>query len=128
MAQTIGTIKCSYKLAGGIDWLVGGAPRQLTYRPAVTSDFLITACLRMSAPSVPTPNGYDGCFIVRQHAMQHTNHNLYKRHRLSADLILPLKLCPHAPELDIRTAGGADVVHDVNVDVIEHHHAAVCIG
>ena len=51
-----------------------------------------------------------------------------KWHDISPHLVLPLKLSPHAPELHIRAAGRADVVHDVNVDVIEYHHTAVCIG
>ena len=46
----------------------------------------------------------------------------------SAHLVLPLKLCPHAPELDIGAAGWADVVHDVDVDVIQHHHTAIGIS
>ncbi len=45
-----------------------------------------------------------------------------------ADLVFPLELSPHASELHIWAAGRADVVHDVDVDVIEHHHAAVSVG
>ena len=49
-------------------------------------------------------------------------------HAAGTDLVLPLKLCPHASELHVWAAGRADVVHDVNVDVIQHHDAAVGIG
>lgn len=42
-------------------------------------------------------------------------------------LVLPFKFCPHASELHVRAAGRADVIHDVNVNVIENHHTAVCI-
>lgn len=51
-----------------------------------------------------------------------------KWHDTNTHLVLPLKLGPHAPELHIRAAGRADVVHDVNVDVIEHHDTPVSIG
>lgn len=48
--------------------------------------------------------------------------------RAATDLVLPLELSPHTPELHIWAAGRADVVHDVNVDVIQNHHTAVSIG
>ena len=40
-------------------------------------------------------------------------------------LVLPLKLCPHGSELCLCAGGRHDVVHDVNVDVIQHNHVAV---
>ena len=46
----------------------------------------------------------------------------------SAHLVFPFKLSPHASELHIGTAGWANVIHDVDVDIVQHHHAAVCIG
>ena len=39
-----------------------------------------------------------------------------------AHLVLPLKLGPHAAELDVHAARRVYVVHDVNVDVVQHHH------
>ena len=39
-----------------------------------------------------------------------------------AYLVLPLKLSPHAAELDVHAARGVYVIHYVNVDVIQHHH------
>ena len=57
------------------------------------------------------------------------NHCTGMQHRTrAADLVLPFKLSPHAPELHIGAAGRADVVHDVDVDVIQHHHTSVGIG
>ena len=44
------------------------------------------------------------------------------------NLVFPLKLCPHTSELHVWAAGRADVVHDVDVDVIQHHHTAVGVG
>jgi len=40
-------------------------------------------------------------------------------------LILPLKLRPHLPELCIGTHCWLDIVHDVNVDVVQHDTVAV---
>ena len=40
-------------------------------------------------------------------------------------LILPLKLRPHLPELCIGAHCWLDVVHDVNVDVVQHNTVAV---
>ena len=40
-------------------------------------------------------------------------------------LVLPLELCPHAPKLVIFAPRRRDVVHDVDVDVVEHYHVAV---
>ena len=40
-------------------------------------------------------------------------------------LILPLKLRPHLPELGISAHCRLDVVHDVNVDVVQHDTVAV---
>ena len=40
-------------------------------------------------------------------------------------LVLPLKLCPHLAELCVRAGGGHDVVHDVNVDVVQHHAVTI---
>ena len=40
-------------------------------------------------------------------------------------LVLPLKFHPHLPELAVSTGGRLDVVHDVNVDVVEDHTVAV---
>lgn len=41
------------------------------------------------------------------------------------DLVLPLELGPHVAEVRVAAGGGLDVVHDVDVDVVEHNHAAV---
>ena len=49
-------------------------------------------------------------------------------HSAATHLVFPLKLRPHAPELHVRTAGWADVVHDVDMDVVQHNYTAVCIG
>lgn len=51
-----------------------------------------------------------------------------EEHNTSAHLVFPLKLSPHTPELYIRAAGRANVVHDVDMNVIQHHHTAVCVG
>jgi len=40
-------------------------------------------------------------------------------------LILPLKLRPHLPELCIGAHCWLDVVHDVNVDIVQHDTVAV---
>ena len=40
-------------------------------------------------------------------------------------LVLPLELCPHAPELGLGAGGWDDVVHDVNVNVVEDDNIAV---
>ncbi len=52
----------------------------------------------------------------------------YKISECVAHLVLPLKLSPHGSELDIRTGGRADVVHDVDVDIIQHHHVPVGVA
>lgn len=36
------------------------------------------------------------------------------------DLIFPLKLQPHASKLGLSAVGGVDIVHDVNVDIVEN--------
>lgn len=59
-------------------------------------------------------------------ATRHDNLDFLDRAR-GFYLVLPFKLCPHASELHIRAASRADVVHDVDVDVIQHYHTAVCI-
>ena len=41
------------------------------------------------------------------------------------DLVLPLELCPHAPELGLGAGGGDDIVHNVDVNVVQHHHVPV---
>ena len=43
-------------------------------------------------------------------------------------LVLPLELRPHGAELGLGAGGGDDVVHDVDVDVIEDHHVPVTGG
>ena len=48
--------------------------------------------------------------------------------RVDADLVLPLELGPHGPELGLSAGGGHDVVHDVDVDVVQHHHVPVARG
>merc|ERR1712088_599688 len=40
-------------------------------------------------------------------------------------LVLPLKLCPHGPELGFGARGRHDIVHDVNMDVVQHNHISV---
>ena len=44
------------------------------------------------------------------------------------DLVLPLELRPHGTELGLGAGGGHDVVHDVDVDVVENHHVPVAGG
>ena len=44
------------------------------------------------------------------------------------DLVLPFKLRPHLTELSVRTTRRHDVVHDVNVDVIENDTVTVTGG
>lgn len=43
-------------------------------------------------------------------------------------LIFPLKLRPHLSELCIGAGRWLDVVHDVDVDVTEHHAVPVASG
>ena len=43
-------------------------------------------------------------------------------------LVLPLKLRPHLPELGVSAGGRLDVVHDVDVDVVEYHAVPVRSG
>ena len=43
-------------------------------------------------------------------------------------LVLPLELRPHGSELGLGAGGGHDVVHDVDVDVVENHHVPVAGG
>ena len=38
--------------------------------------------------------------------------------RVDADLVLPLELGPHLPELGLGAGRGNDVVHDVDVNVV----------
>ena len=40
-------------------------------------------------------------------------------------LVLPLKLCPHAPKLGLGAGGRHDVVHNVDVNIIEDDYIAV---
>ncbi len=44
----------------------------------------------------------------------------YKRRK--GHLVFPLEFCPHGTELNICADGWRDVVHDVDVDVIQDHH------
>ena len=44
---------------------------------------------------------------------------------VDSDFILPLKIGPHLAEFRIRTGSGHNVIHDVDVDVVEHDHIAV---
>lgn len=44
---------------------------------------------------------------------------------VDVDLVLPLKLGPHGPELRFCALRGLDVVHDVDVDVIENDDVGV---
>lgn len=39
---------------------------------------------------------------------------------VNVDLVLPLELGPHTPELSLVAVSGLDVVHDVDVNVVEH--------
>eukprot|EP00048_Salpingoeca_helianthica_P014963 m.224436 g.224436 ORF g.224436 m.224436 type:complete len:482 (-) comp16465_c0_seq1:1487-2932(-) len=41
------------------------------------------------------------------------------------NLVLPLKLHPHRSKVTLRTVRRCDVVHDVNVDIVEHDDVAV---
>lgn len=52
----------------------------------------------------------------RVHVETHTN------------LVLPLKLRPHLPELCVCAGGGLDVIHDVDVDIAEDHTVPVTGG
>ena len=45
--------------------------------------------------------------------------------RVDRHLVLPLELGPHLPELGLVAGRGHDVVHDVDVDVVEDDHVAV---
>ena len=36
--------------------------------------------------------------------------------------VLPFKFRPHRAEVCVRTGGGEDVVHNVDVDVVDDHH------
>ncbi len=45
---------------------------------------------------------------------------------VDVNLILPLKLSPHGPELRLRACGRLDVVHDINMEVVEDDN--ICIG
>ena len=40
-------------------------------------------------------------------------------------LVFPLELCPHLPKLRLRARCRHDVVHDVDVDVVQDDHVAV---
>ena len=48
--------------------------------------------------------------------------------RVDRHLVLPLELRPHRSELGLCAGGGNDVVHDVDVNVIEDHHVPVAGG
>ena len=41
------------------------------------------------------------------------------------DLVLPLKLRPHPPELGVGASSRHDVIHDVHVDVVQHDAVSV---
>ena len=41
------------------------------------------------------------------------------------DFIFPFKVRPHLSELCVGAVGRHDVVHDVNVDVIQHHAVTI---
>ena len=67
----------------------------------------------------------------------HSPHNLLQVDRPDPDpqhvwssphLILPLEFCPHAAELCLRAAGGHNVIHDINVDVVENDNIPVAAG
>ena len=45
--------------------------------------------------------------------------------RVDRHLVLPLELGPHLPELGLGAGRGHDVVHDVDVDVVEDDHVSV---
>jgi hypothetical protein len=45
--------------------------------------------------------------------------------RIDVDLVLPLKLGPHAAELGFVAERRLDVVEDVDVDIVEHDRPAV---
>lgn len=40
--------------------------------------------------------------------------------RRNIDAVLPLEFCPHAPELCLVTVRRFDVVHDVDMDIVQH--------
>ena len=42
-----------------------------------------------------------------------------------AYLVLPLELCPHLPEIRVGTGGRHNVVHDVNMNVIQNNTIAI---
>ena len=44
---------------------------------------------------------------------------------VNVDLVLPLKLGPHGPELCFGALRRLDVVHDINVDIVENDHVGV---
>ena len=41
------------------------------------------------------------------------------------DFIFPFKVCPHLSELCVGAVGWHDVVHDINVDVVQHHAVTI---
>lgn len=45
-----------------------------------------------------------------------------------SDLVLPLKVLPHLTEFGVCAAGRDDVIHDVNVDGVQHHNIGVQRG
>jgi len=47
---------------------------------------------------------------------------------VDSDLVLPLKLGPHLPELCVGAGRRYDVVHDVNVDVVQDDTVSVTSG
>lgn len=40
---------------------------------------------------------------------------------MNVDLILPLEFSPHAPKLSFSTISWLDVIHDIDVDIVQHH-------
>ena len=45
--------------------------------------------------------------------------------QIQTHLVFPLKLCPHGAELRLCAQRRGDVVHNVNVNVVENHAVAV---
>ena len=51
-----------------------------------------------------------------------------RQRRVDGHLVLPLELRPHGAELGLGAGGGHDVVHDVDVNVIEDDDVPVAGG
>jgi hypothetical protein len=72
-----------------------------------------------------------GCASESCHTHTHTHtHTLsLSRHvpdaRVDRHLVLPLELCPHDTIQHLGRGGRCDVVHDIDVDIIEHHAVLV---